>query len=88
MTNIMSDTQKILQGAYNDLLVIVWLTALGGGISMLWCIYLVIRGNEATQSDYLYFWGATFLVLLITSLMLSIFIFTMNTKYNNNRTTL
>jgi hypothetical protein len=49
----MSGMLTQMNGAYGDLLVIIYITAIGGGLCMLWCAYLVWRRSESTQSEYL-----------------------------------
>lgn len=49
----MSNMLKQMTAAYGDLLVIIYITAIGGGLCMLWCAYLVWRRSESTQSEYL-----------------------------------
>lgn len=85
MTNTMTNMQKQMNAAYADLKVIIYITAIGGGLCMMWCAYLVWRRSEATQAEYLQFWGATLLVLVVTCILLALFVSSMSSSYQANR---
>lgn len=88
MGNIMTTLNTQMAAAYGDLKVIIYITAIGGGLCMLWCAYLVWRRSEATQSEYLQFWGATLLVLVVTCILLALFVSNVSSTYNANRANL
>lgn len=74
-----------MASAYSDLKTLIYITAIGGGLCMMWCAYLVWRRSEATQAEYLQFWGATLLVLVVTCILLALFVSSMSSSYTSNR---
>merc|ERR1712110_55670 len=88
MTNTMTTMLTQMDAAYSDLKTIIYITAIGGGLCMIWCAYLVWRRSEATQAEYLQFWGATLLVLVVTIILLALFVSSMSSSYQANRATL
>jgi NADH:ubiquinone oxidoreductase subunit 6 (subunit J) len=71
--------------AYADLQVIIYVSAIGGYLCAIWAVYLIFIKSQATQMQYLQFWGATMLVLLITVIILCMFVTKMSRRYNKNR---
>jgi hypothetical protein len=74
-----------MASAYSDLKTLIYITAIGGGLCMMWCAYLVWRRSEATQAEYLQFWGATLLVLVVTCILLFLFVRAMSNTYETAR---
>lgn len=70
-----------MTNTYADLQVIIYITAIGGGLAMLWALYLIFLRSDATQGEYMQFWGVTLLVLLIIVILLACLVHSMSTTY-------
>lgn len=70
---------------YGDIQVLIYVTAIGGGLCLVWCLYLILLKREATQQEYLNFWGVTLLVLCVTAVLLGLLVHSMSTSYNAKR---
>lgn len=85
MTTTVTTLQTQMLEAYKDMTNMIWVTAVGGGLCLLWCLYLVNRKSEATQGEYMQFWGATLLVLVVTCILLFLFVRAMSNTYETAR---
>lgn len=85
---IMTALETQMKDAYADLQVIIYVSAIGGGISLIYCLLLVMKKSQATQNEYVQFWGLTLLVLLIVTIMMCMFVVKMSRRYNVSRNTL
>lgn len=88
LTPTMTSLNTQMQAVYSDLKVLVYVTAIGGGVCMLWCLYLISQKSEADQEQYLQFWGAALLVLVVTCILLGLLVHSMSTQYNATRNSL
>jgi len=81
----MTNMNTMMAATYGDIQVIIYITAIGGGLCMLWMLYLVFLRSDASQGEYMQFWGATLLVLIVTVIMMALLVHSMKTKYNTTR---
>lgn len=85
---VMTGLEKQMKDAYADLQVIIYVSAIGGFISLFYCLYLVSKKSQATQQEYVNFWGFTIFVLLIVTIMLCLFVVKMSRRYSASRANL
>jgi len=76
---------KQMNSTYDDLQVIIYISAIGGGLAMLWALYLIFLRSDATQGEYVQFWGVTLLVLFVVVILLAFLVHSMSTVYLTNR---
>lgn len=74
--------------SYSDIKTILYISAIGGGVCMLYCLYLVFLRSDATQQEYMYFYGFALVVLIVLAFLLGFLISDLSGTYNANRATL
>jgi len=82
---IMTAMLAEMTDTYADIQVLIYITAIGGGLCMLFCLMLIMKRSEASQDEYFQFWGATLLVLLVTMILMGLLVHSMSTNYNAQR---
>jgi ABC-type polysaccharide/polyol phosphate export permease len=74
--------------SYSDIKTILYISAIGGGVCLLYCLYLVFLRSDATQQEYMYFYGFALVVLIVLAFLLGFLISDLSGTYNANRTLL
>lgn len=82
---VMTNLETQMKDAYADLKVIIYVSAIGGGLALIYCLYLVWKRSQATQDEYVQFWGLALVVLIIVTIMMCMFVVKMSRRYNANR---
>jgi len=85
MTPIMTALLASMVNTYADLQVIIYIASIGGGLCMLWMLYLVFLRSDATQGEYMQFWAATLLVLVVVTILMCMLVWSMRYDYNQQR---
>jgi len=74
--------------SYSDIKVILYISAIGGGVCLLYCLYLVFLRSDATQQEYMYFYGFALVCLIVLAFLLGFLISDLSGTYNAHRNTL
>jgi len=85
MAPILNTLLTSMLNTYADLQVIIYIASIGGGLCMLWMLYLVFLRSDATQGEYMQFWAATLLVLVVVTILMCMLVWSMRYDYNQQR---
>lgn len=82
---IMEGMLTQMTSTYDDIQTLIYVSAIGGGLCLLWAFYLILLKTNATQDEYMKFWAACLLVLVVVCILVGMIVNSMSKSYNAQR---